>query len=307
MRVLVTGGRGLVGHNVVERLSPLHEVFAPSHAEVDLLDADAVMAYVRAQRPDIIIHCAGRVGGIQANIKEPARYLVENFELGKNVVMAAAEIGVPRLINFGSSCMYPRAAPNPLKEDFILKGELEPTNEGYAIAKIAIQRLCAYLKKERPELAYKTLLPCNLYGKWDKFDPAHSHMIPAVIRKLFEAKRDKTQSVEIWGGGKARREFMYAGDLADFIACALDRFDAMPDLLNVGLGYDHTVDEYYEAVAKIVGYAGSFSHDITKPEGMERKLVDISTLEAFGWKARTSLEEGIGMTYKYFLEQEKAL
>jgi len=201
--------------------------------------------------------------------------------------------------------MYPRAAPNPLREDMVLKGELEPTNEGYAIAKIAIQRLCAYLKKGRPELAYKTLLPCNLYGKWDKFNPTHSHMIPAVIRKLFEAQRDGKKTVEIWGTGKARREFMYAGDLADFIAYAIDRFDAMPDLLNVGLGFDYAVDEYYQAVARAIGYTGSFSHDDTKPEGMERKLVDISALEAFGWKARTSLEEGIGMTYKYFLEQEK--
>lgn len=307
MRVFVTGARGLVGHNVVERLSSLHEVLAPSHAEVDLLNERATVAYVRAHRPDMIIHCAGRVGGIQANIREPARYLVENFELGKNVIMAAAEAGVPRLINLGSSCMYPRAAPNPLKEDSILKGELEPTNEGYAIAKIAIQRLCAYLKQERLELAYKTILPCNLYGKWDKFEPSHSHMIPAVIRKLFEAKRDNAQSVEIWGSGKAKREFMYAGDLADFIAYALERFDAMPDLLNVGLGYDYTVDEYYETVAKVVGYAGNFSHDLTKPEGMDRKLVDISVLDAFGWKARTPLEEGIAMTYQYFLEEEKAL
>ncbi|MDP2753822.1 MAG: GDP-L-fucose synthase [Nitrospirota bacterium] len=307
MRVFITGGKGLVGHNVAEKLSLTYEVLAPSHSEVDLLDAEAVGDYILAKKPDIIIHCAGIVGGIQANIREPARFLVENFELGKNVIMAAAENRVSQLINLGSSCMYPRAAPNPLREDMVLKGELEPTNEGYAIAKISIQRLCAYLKRERPELSYKTLLPCNLYGKWDKFDPANSHMIPAVIRKIYEAKRDNRQLVEIWGSGKAKREFMYAADLADFIAYALDHFNMMPDLLNVGLGYDHTVDEYYETVARVIGFAGAFTHDVSKPEGMERKLVDISALEAFGWKAKTPLEEGICMTYKYFLEQEKVL
>lgn len=305
MRVLITGGSGLVGHNVRERLAGEHEVIAPSSKELNLLDAAAVGAFIRDRKPDVVIHCAGIVGGIQANMREPARFLVENFELGKNVVLAAADASVQRLINLGSSCMYPRAAPNPLREDMVLKGELEPTNEGYAIAKIAVQRLCSYLNRERPGLAYKTLMPCNLYGKWDKFDPKNSHMIPAVIRKLHEAKLAGRETVDIWGTGRARREFMYAGDLADFIACALERLDAVPEILNVGLGCDHTIDEYYRSVAEVVGYHGSFRHDETKPEGMEQKLVDISLLENFGWKARTSLADGIRITYDYFLEQEQ--
>ena len=307
MRVFVTGGRGLVGRNVAERLSPGHEVLAPGRQELDLLDSEAVRRYISKRRPDAIVHCAGIVGGIQANIREPARFLVDNFELGKNVVMAAASVGVPWLLNLGSSCMYPREAPNPLKEEYVLTGELEPTNEGYAIAKVAIQRLCAYVGKETKGLSYKTLLPCNLYGKWDKFDPEHSHMLPAVIRKLYDAKKAGMPCVDIWGSGQARREFMYAGDLAEFIEFAMERFDSLPDLLNVGLGYDHSIDEYYTAVARIVGYTGSFSHDLDKPEGMAQKLVDITRLRSLGWKARTPLETGLELTYQYFLEKEKAI
>jgi len=305
VRILITGGRGLVGHNLVELLSSSHEVLAPGHGEVDLLDSIAVADYISKHRPEMIIHCAGVVGGIQANIREPTRFLVENFELGKNVIIAAAKAGVPRLINLGSSCMYPRAAPNPLQEDLILSGELEPTNEGYAIAKIAIQRLCAYLNREYPEISYKTIIPCNLYGKWDKFDPAHSHMIPAVIRKLHEAKLKNLESVDIWGSGKARREFMYVGDLADFISQVLLRFESLPDLINIGLGYDYSIDEYYAAVAHVVGYKGLFTHDLQKPEGMVQKLVDITKLESFGWKAKTKLERGLISTYNFFLEMEK--
>ncbi len=307
MRVMISGGSGLVGRNIRERLGQGFDVFAPARMELDLFNSRAVASYIQSRKPDVIIHCAGTVGGIQANIREPVRFLIDNLELGKNVVMAAAEAGIPKLINLGSSCMYPRAAPNPLHEDCILKGELEPTNEGYAIAKITVQRLCSYLNRERSDLSYKTIIPCNLYGKWDKFDPRHSHMIPAVIRKLHDAKVEKRDTVDIWGTGKARREFMYAGDLADFILYALDRFDAMPELINVGLGHDHSIDEYYRAVAEVVGYRGRFNHDVTKPEGMERKLVDVAALHAFGWKARTSLVDGLRATYQFYLEQENAV
>lgn len=306
MRILITGGSGLVGQNARDRLSREHQVITPKRSELDLFDEVAVLAYFERNHPDMIIHCAGTVGGIQANIREPVRFLVENFEVGKNVVQSAAKLGIKRLINLGSSCMYPRSAPNPLKEELILKGELEPTNEGYALAKISIQRLCSYIMRENPELAFKTLIPCNLYGKYDKFDPKHSHMIAAVIRKIHEAKVEGKSSVEIWGSGTARREFMYAGDLADFMALSIGRFNAMPDLLNVGLGYDYSIDEYYEAVARVVGYEGKFFHDTTKPEGMDRKLVDVEKLRGFGWSASTDLEDGIQETYRYFLEKECA-
>jgi len=175
-----------------------------------------------------------------------------------------------------------------------------------SLAKIAIQRLCGYMNREHPELSYKTMLPCNLYGKWDKFDSANSHMIPAVIRKLHEAKCTGRDSVEIWGSGKARREFMYAGDLAKFILYTLSHFESVPDLVNVGLGFDYSIDEYYEAVASVVGYEGTFTHNIQKPEGMIQKLVDISRVKALGWQAETELTHGLSITYDYFLEMENA-
>lgn len=306
MKVFITGGTGLVGRNVVERLSGFYQIYAPSRAELNLLDPVATRMYVEHLSPDIVIHCAGTVGGIQANIKAPAKFFIDNVEIGKNVILASAQAGVRRLINLGSSCMYPRSALNPLREEFILTGELEPTNEGYALAKIATQRLCAYLGTENPDLKYKTLLPCNLYGRWDKFDPAHSHLVPAAIYKIHKAKAEGLAYVPIWGSGQARREFMYAGDLADCIASCIERFDEVPSLMNVGLGFDYTVNEYYRTIASVVGYEGDFRHDETKPEGMARKLVDISRLEAFGWGARTSLEEGIKLTYNHFLCQESS-
>ena len=304
MRILITGYTGLVGRNVCEHLYAYHDLLIPTRSELDLLDRKKVENYFQNTKPDFLVHCAGVVGGIQANIKEPVKFFIENIEIGINVLMSAASARVKNVINLGSSCMYPRFASNPLKEEYILQGELEPTNEGYAIAKIATQRLCSYLCQENPSLNYKTIISCNLYGKWDKFNPANSHMIPAIIKKIYEAKRDGLAEVEIWGSGKARREFMYAGDLADFITYALNNFQEMPDIINVGIGRDYSIDEYYEIAARIIGYNGTFEHNFTKPEGMLQKVVDISKLESFGWKARTSIEEGISKTYEFFLNME---
>ena len=304
MRVLITGSTGLVGHNICERLYPDHDLLTPTHYELDLLDRKKVENYLQNAKPDFLVHCAGVVGGIQANIKEPVKYFLDNIEIGINVLIGAASSCIKNVINLGSSCMYPRFASNPLKEEYILNGELEPTNEGYAIAKIGAQRLCSYLCKENPNLNFKTIIPCNLYGKWDKFSPSNSHMIPAIIKKIHEAKRDRLDEVEIWGSGKARREFMYAGDLADFIAYALNNNEKMPDILNVGIGRDYSIDEYYEITARIIGYNGKFKHNFTKPEGMLQKVVDISKLESFGWQAMTSIEEGISKTFEFYLSME---
>lgn len=301
MRILVTGGSGLVGSNLVATLGNKHHVMAPRHHELDLLNKDAVRAYLVEKKPDLVIHCAGIVGGIQANIANPVKFLNENTEMGLNVVMGSFEAGITNLINMGSSCMYPRNAHNPLTEETVLQGELEPTNEGYAIAKIVSQRLCAYINRQNIGFRYKTLIPCNLYGINDKFDPVHSHMIPAVIRKIHEAKVSGSPSVSIWGSGKAKREFMFAGDLADFVAEFLDRLEDLPDLVNVGLGHDYTIDQYYQAIADVIGYQGKFEHDLTKPEGMSQKLVNVEKVRALGWTAKTSLEQGIRETYQYFL------
>lgn len=306
MRIFLTGSRGMVGRNVLEHpRATEHEWLSPSRNELDLCDFSAVRAYLDQHRPDYVIHAAGRVGGIQANIQYPVDFLIENLDMGRNVVLAAKEVGIPRLINLGSSCMYPREGENPLSEKQILTGELEPTNEGYALAKIAVARLCQYINQQYQGFAYKTLIPCNLYGRHDKFDPAASHLVPAVIQKIHDACLSQQDSVEIWGDGQARREFMYAGDLADCIFDALDRFDRLPDVANVGLGYDYSINEYYQTVAEMIGFKGEFWHNLDRPVGMRRKLVDTHLLKEWGWQAKTSLAEGIEKTYQFYLEQIK--
>ncbi len=303
MKILLTGASGLVGHSIVESAIRIkYELLTPSHHNLDLLDAQVVHHYLKDTKPDIIIHAAGKVGGIAANCKSPMEFLLANLDMGRNLIYGAFQAGIPRLLNLGSSCMYPRNSDVPLTEEMVLKGELEPTNEGYALAKITCARLCEYISHEFPTYQYKTLIPCNLYGRWDKFLTEDAHMIPAVIHKLHIAKINNAPSVDIWGTGKARREFMYSGDLADCISYCLDRFDEMPAYLNAGLGYDYTIDEYYDTIAKVIGYTGAFTHNLSQPEGMKRKLTDVNKLQAFGWKAKTSLAEGIKKTYDYYCQ-----
>jgi len=291
-------GRNFLEHPAASKL----EIFHPDIRELDLFDYAAVKAYIDRIKPDLIIHAAGRVGGIQANMKHPVAFLLENIDMGRNLVWSARNSGVKKLINLGSTCMYPRNAPNPLKEEMVLQGELEPTNEGYALAKSVVSRLCSYISREAPEYAYKTLIPCNLYGRWDKFSPEHSHMVPAVIRKLHDAVKAGLPEVDIWGDGESRREFMYTGDLADCLHRAVTGFEGLPELMNAGLGRDYSINEYYHAVAGVVGYKGAFRHDLSKPVGMARKLADSSRLNAWGWKPAFSLEEGIAKTYDFFLK-----
>jgi len=306
MKLLISGASGMVGRNILDHPSVTdYEILAPSSKELNLLDLDATRSYILETQPDVVIHAAGVVGGIQANIAQPVKFMVENMRMGLNLLDAAREAGIGRLINLGSSCMYPRDADNPLSEELVLKGELEPTNEGYALAKSACARLCEYISREDDRFIYKTVIPCNLYGRYDKFDPKHSHMIPAVIRKLSEAAEDGVDSIDIWGDGFARREFMYAADLADFIFYAIRNLQSMPQNINVGLGEDYSINEYYYAIAEVVGYNGDFVHDLSKPVGMRQKLIDDTKLKKFGWKHKTSLVEGLRLTYQYFLEEFK--
>lgn len=304
MKILLTGSNGMVGKNILA-IAPgyQYEFLTPKSTELNLLDAAAVCQYVKNHRPDMIIHAAGTVGGIQANMANPVKFLVDNMQMGLNIITAANNAGITKFLNLSSSCMYPRDAINPLSEDLILKGELEPTNEGYALAKVASTRLCEYICQEHPTHLYKTIIPCNLYGRFDKFDPNNSHMIPAVIRKIDEAKKNQQSEIEIWGDGEARREFMYAEDLAEFIFYALDNFSAMPQNLNVGLGTDYTINEYYQAVAGVIGYKGEFKHDLSKPVGMRQKLIDDVKLKKFGWGYKTSLDAGIQKTYEFYLSE----
>jgi GDP-L-fucose synthase len=306
LRILLSGGRGMVGRNFLEHpgIADL-EVLAPPSTELNLLDHAAVADYLRRHRPDMIVHAAGRVGGIQANVREPTRFLLENLDMGRNIVWASRTAQVKRLINLGSSCMYPRNAANPLREEMVLQGELEPTNEGYAIAKIATARLCEYITRENPEYQYKTLIPCNAYGRHDNFDPERSHLVASIIHKVHKAKTGKDETVEIWGDGTARREFMYAGDLADCIVEAIRRFDTLPATMNVGAGSDHAVNDYYAIAAEILGWQGRFVHDPAKPVGMKRKLVSVERQTAWGWKPKTELRRGIARAYEHYVETKR--
>jgi GDP-L-fucose synthase len=303
MKIFLTGGTGMVGRNILEHAESIKHTFvAPTRQELNLLDRNAVRLLLSQEMPDLIIHSAGLVGGIQANIKNPVDFLLKNVDMGLNVISSAASVGVKSLINLGSSCMYPRAADNPLNESLILQGELEPTNEAYALAKIVSTRLCEYIVREDSTKNYKTIIPCNLYGRHDKYGKTNSHLIPAVIRKIHEAKVAGSETVSIWGDGTARREFMNATDLADFIYFAIDRLDQIPQNLNVGLGHDYSIDEYYHAVASIVGFTGSFEYDLDKPVGMRQKLVDISQLDSLGWRCRINLTDGISGAYDFYKE-----
>ena len=294
----------MVGRNLLEHPSlDQFEVLAPGSRELDLRNFGSVQTYLQQHQPDMIVHAAGKVGGIQANMREPVGFLLDNLDMGRNIVWAAHQTGVKRLINLGSSCMYPRNHSEPLSEEMVLKGELEPTNEGYALAKVVTARLCDYVMREDASFQYKTLIPCNLYGRYDKFDPAHSHLVPAIIHKVHQAKQSGQATVEIWGDGTARREFMYAGDLADAIQRAINSFDTLPTYMNVGLGHDHTINDYYQAAAEVMGYTGGFVHDLSKPVGMARKLVSVERQQAWGWSARHALRDGIEKTYNYYLKE----
>ena len=302
MKIFVSGGSGMVGRNLVSylRKNSQVEIFAPNSQELNLLDYSKTESFIKRIKPDAVIHCAGLVGGIQTNIEKPYSFLFSNTLMGLNLVNACVNQRIRKVINLGSSCMYPKDQTSNLNEEDILTGPLEPTNEGYAIAKITVSKLCEYAKREY-KLDYKTIIPCNLYGKYDKFDPEKSHMIPAAIRKLHKAKISK-KTATIWGDGGARREFMYVEDLVDFILYALKNYNKIEHIMNVGLGYDFSIKEYYDAIAEVVGYNGDFEYDLTKPSGMKRKLCDVTKQKKIGWRPKNSLTEGLQKTYQYYLD-----
>lgn len=304
-KLLVTGGQGMVGRNL--RAHPdmaRWQVLAPSSGQLDLRDGPSVRRYLALHRPDAVVHAAGVVGGIHQNLSEPMRFLSANLQIGLNVVTACHEAGIGTLINLSSSCVYPKDLGQGLAEDRILTGALEPSNEGYALAKIATMRLCENAMREDPDLRYLTLVPCNLYGPWDKFDPQRSHLLAAIIHKIHRAKKNGLAEVEIWGAGTARREFMFAGDLADAIMKVLDDPQAVPPVMNIGVGADHSINDYYRLVAGVIGWSGRFRHDLTRPVGMQRKLLDIGLQQQWGWAPPTSLAEGVRRTYEFYLQEQ---
>lgn len=305
--LFLTGGTGLVGRNLREHPdAEAYEIIAPTSAELDLRDPIGVAKRLAEVRPDIVVHAAGRVGGIQANIAAPVAFLDDNLMMGRNVVMGAVHAGVRCLINLGSTCIYPATAPNPLREEVILTGPPEQTNEGYALAKLAVLKLCSYISAADPSRHYKTLIPCNLYGRYDHFHADRSHLIAAVIEKVHRAKMSGASQIEVWGDGTARREFMYAGDMASAILTAASRIEEVPDLMNVGVGHDLNVADYYRAVGETLGWHGELRFNLDRPVGMARKLADISRLQAFGWSAKVALREGLESTARYYLTEVAA-
>jgi GDP-L-fucose synthase len=305
MKVLICGASGMVGKNLLDLAPSYINLLIPDYNELDLTNYNLTEKYFLKHKPDLIINSAGIVGGIQDNIARPVDFLVKNVDIGRNILMAGLNAKIKNILNLGSSCMYPRNADNPLKEDYILKGELEPTNEAYALAKIYTQRLCSYISKQHKDFNYKTAIPCNLYGKYDKFEDDKSHMIPAVIKKIHLAKNNNSSEVEIWGDGKARREFMYAEDVASILWQIALKLNEMPEVMNIGLGYDYSISEYYKTIAKVIGYKGDFFYNTQKPIGMKQKLVDISLMKQFNLTHKYSLEEGIEKTYNYYLKNIK--
>ena len=306
IKVFLTGGSGMVGSNILEnKNAKKYDFISPNRNELDLLNYNKVSKFINRTKPDIIIHAAGLVGGIQANIKNPYGFLSKNLDISKNIIVAAYENEIKKFLNLGSTCMYPKNSKGFLTENQIMKGELEPTNEGYALAKIVAYKLCSYIKDMNSQYSYKTMIPCNLYGKYDKFSEKNSHLIPAIIKKIHSAKNNNINEVEMWGDGLARREFMYAGDLADAIFYGLKKFDNIPNILNIGLGFDYKIIDYYNQVAKVINWKGKIIKNLEKPVGMRKKCASIKLQQKWGWVAKTKLEKGIKLTYEYYLSQKK--
>ena len=302
-KVLLTGGSGLVGRSIQEHSSAdKWEILTPTRKELDLTDLSSVSHWVKKHQPGTIIHAAGLVGGIKANIQDQVKFLDVNVSIGRNIIMAARDCNVTELINLGSSCMYPKSIHNPLTEEKLMTGKLEPTNEGYALAKLFTTKLCQYISKENPNMHYKTLIPCNIYGKHDNFNLETAHLLPSIIQKIHTAKVDNLNTVSVWGDGTARREFLYAEDLADAILLAVEDLHKIPNIMNVGFGLDYSVNEYYKTVAEILNWEGTLEHDLSMPTGMMQKLNAIDRQKKWGWTAQTSLKVGIKKTYQYFLE-----
>jgi GDP-L-fucose synthase len=297
MKLYIAGHSGMVGAALVRRFErePGIELVLRSRRELDLTDAAAVEAFYAAERPDAAIIAAARVGGIHANHTYPAEFLFENLAIASHTIHGAWRQGVRRLLFLGSSCIYPKHAPQPMPEECLLTGPLEPTNEAYAVAKITGLKLCQYYRKQYG-VRYHSAMPTNLYGPGDNYNLENSHVLPALIRKFHEAKEAGRPEVVAWGTGAPRREFLYVDDLAD--ACAfLLRLEDPPDWINVGTGTDVTIRELTAAVAEVVGFSGRVSWDASKPDGTPRKLLDVSRLSSLGWGARIPLRAGLQETY----------
>lgn len=302
--IYVAGHRGLVGSALIRTLRKkgYNNLIYKTSSELDLRDANQVASFFQEEQIDYVFLAAAKVGGIVANNEYPADFIRDNLLIQTNVIDAAYQNGVKKLLFLGSTCIYPKLAPQPLTEESLLTGELEPTNEPYAIAKIAGIKMCESYNRQYGT-NYISVMPTNLYGPNDNFDLHTSHVLPALIRKFHEAKQSGASSVEIWGSGKPKREFLYSDDLADACVHVMNYYEGR-DMINIGVGTDLSIKELAETIQAVVGFEGALQFNREKPDGTPRKLVDVTKLAAMGWSASTSLEKGIQKAYHWFLEQE---
>ncbi len=306
MKLFIAGHQGMVGSALVRRFQrePDATLLLRSRKELDLTSQAAVDAFYAAEKPDVAIIAAAKVGGIHANNTYPAEFLYDNLAIAANTIHGAYRHGVKRLLFLGSSCIYPKHAPQPMPEDSLLTGPLEPTNEAYAIAKITGLKLAQYYRKQHGVL-FHSAMPTNLYGPGDNYHLQNSHVLPALIRKFHEAREKGLPEVLAWGTGTPKREFLHVDDLADACAFLLELRNP-PDWINIGTGTDVTIKELTECVALVTGFKGRIAWDATKPDGTPRKLMDVSRLAGLGWKARIALREGVEKTYASFLAEKNA-
>lgn len=304
-RIYISGHRGMVGSALKRKLDSkgYHNLSTRTHAELDLTNQQAVNHFFETERPDYVFLAAAKVGGILANSSYPAEFIYDNLMIEANVIHAAYTTGVKKLLFLGSSCIYPRLAPQPLKEEYLLMGELEVTNEAYAIAKIAGIRLCKHYN-EQYGTNFISVMPTNLYGPHDNYDLKTSHVMAALIRKFHEAKLNRAPQVVVWGTGTPRREFLHVDDMADACVYLMENFDAaeIGEFVNIGVGEDLTIGELAELIKDIVRYEGEIVYDTAKPDGTPRKLLDVTKLHHLGWQAKISLRDGIKQAYTWYTD-----
>ncbi|AEH61478.1 NAD-dependent epimerase/dehydratase [Methanosalsum zhilinae DSM 4017] len=304
-KIYVAGHRGLVGSAIMRKLESKEysNLIYRTHKELDLTDQKAVNDFFEQEKPDYVFLAAAKVGGILANSTYPAEFIYDNLMIETNVIHAAYKNNVKKLLFLGSSCIYPKHAPQPMKEEYLLTGELEPTNEAYAIAKIAGIKLCKYYNQQYGT-NFISVMPTNLYGPNDNFDLKTSHVLPALIRKFHEAKINKEPEVVVWGTGKPRREFLHVDDMADACVYLMENFDAQEigEFVNVGVGEDISISELAEIIKKIFGFEGEIVYNNSRPDGTPQKLLDVTRLNELGWNPKISLENGIKNTYRWYMD-----
>lgn len=304
-KIYVAGHHGMVGSSIVRELKKQGyiNIITRTHNELDLCRQEQTEKFFEKEKPEYVFLAAAKVGGIMANMQSPAVFLYENLMIQNNIIECSRKYGVKKLLFLGSSCIYPRKAPQPMKEEYLLDGKPEPTNEGYALAKIAGMKLCEMYNRQYGT-DYISVMPCNLYGIGDNFDSEKSHVVPALIRKFHEAKEHGAKEVVIWGTGQARREFLFADDLSDACMFLMNHYSGN-DFFNIGSGTDVTIKELAELIKDIVGFQGAIVFDVSKPDGMPQKLLDVTRVKKAGWNYKTNLQEGLKITYRWYLEHCK--